>query len=129
MDIFHIIAEKMISEAMERGEFDNLQGAGKPIKFDNEAFIPEDLRMAYKVLSNAGFLPPELELKREIVSMGDLIKSLDDDKERIKKIRELNFKIMKLNMMRNKPLNLEDFPIYEEKVFQKMIDQSNKSPK
>lgn len=128
MNIFSIIAEKMIAEAIERGEFDNLDGAGKPLKLDDDTFVPEDLRMAYKVLSNAGFLPPELELKKEIVNMGDLIRSLDDDKERMKKIRELNFKIMKLNMMRNKPLNLEGFPLYEEKLFQKIIDKSNKSP-
>lgn len=128
MNIFSIIAEKMIAEAIERGEFDNLDGAGKPLKLDDDTFVPEDLRMAYKVLSNAGFLPPELELKKEIVNMGDLIRSLDDDKERMKKIRELNFKIMKLNMMRNNPLNLEGFPLYEEKLFQKIIDKSNKSP-
>lgn len=116
MDAFRAIAEKKIFEAIERGEFKGLSGAGKPLKFDDEAFIPEDLKMAYKVLKNSGFVPPELELRTEIVSMKDLINALDDDKERIKKIRELNFKIMKLNMLREKPFNLEDFPLYEEKI-------------
>lgn len=87
MDIFITIAEKMIFEAIERGEFDNLAIAGKPIKIDDETFIPEDLRMAYKVLNSYGFLPPELELKKEIVGMKDLINSLDDDKERLRKNR------------------------------------------
>lgn len=120
MDAFRAIAEKKIFEAIERGEFDSLSGAGKPFKFEDEAFIPEDLKMAYKVLKNSGFVPPELELRTEIVSMKDLINTLDDDKERLKKIRELNFKLMKLNMLRNKPLNLEDFPLYEEKILLKV---------
>lgn len=120
MDVFRAIAEKKIIEAIERGEFKSLSGAGKPLKFEDEAFIPEDLKMAYKVLKNSGFIPPELELRSEIISMKDLINTIDDDKERLKKIRELNFKLMKLNMLRNKPLNLEDFPLYEEKILFKM---------
>lgn len=120
MDAFRVIAERKIFEAIERGEFDSLSGAGKPLKFEDEAFIPEDLKMAYKVLKNSGFVPPELELRTEIISMKDLINTLDDDKERLKKIRELNFKLMKLNMLRNKPLNLEDFPLYEEKILLKV---------
>ncbi len=127
MDIFGTIAERMILEAINRGEFDNLAGAGKPVKIEDEAFVPEDLRMAYKVLKNADFLPPELELKKEIVGMKDLINSLGDDKERLKKIRELNFKIMKLNMMRKKPLNFEDFPLYEEKIHIKLVGQRDKT--
>ncbi len=126
MDIFRVIAEKMIFEAIERGEFDNLSGAGSPLKLEDETFVPEDLRMAYKVLKNSGFLPPELEMKKEIVNMQDMINSLDDDKERLKKIRELNFKIMKFNMMRNRPFNFEDFPLYEEKLIQKTIEKSEK---
>ena len=120
MDAFRAIAEKKIFEAIERGEFDSLSGAGKPLRFEDETFMPEDLKMAYKVLKNAGFIPPELELRNEIIGMKDLINTLDDDKERLKKIRELNFMLMKLNMLRNKPLNLEDFPLYEEKIFMKL---------
>ncbi len=120
MDAFRAIAEKKIFEAIERGEFDSLSGAGKPLRFEDETFIPEDLKMAYKVLKNAGFVPPELELRNEIIGMKDLINTLDDDKERLKKIRELNFMLMKLNMLRNKPLNLEDFHLYEEKIFMKL---------
>lgn len=123
MEIFRIIAERLIAEAIERGDFDNLKGAGKPLNLEEDAYIPEDLRMAYRVLKNAGFLPPELELKKEIVNMKDLLNTIDDDKERIKKIRELNFKIMKLNMMRKSPLNLEEFPLYEEKLLNKLLKE------
>jgi hypothetical protein len=46
--------------------------------------------------------------------------TIDDDKERIKKLRELNFKLLKLNLTRKKPLNFEDFPEYEGKLVDKL---------
>ncbi|MEW5746705.1 MAG: DnaJ family domain-containing protein [Nitrospirota bacterium] len=119
MDVIAKIAEEKIREAMENGAFDNLAGAGKPLTFADEAWIPEDLRLAYRILKNAGCLPPEIEMNREILSLKDLIETLDDDKEKLKRLRELNFKIMKLNLLRKRPLNLEDFPSYEQKLFDK----------
>lgn len=120
MDIFAKIAERRIIEAIENGEFDNLEGVGKPINFEDETWIPEDLRMAYRILKNAGCIPPELELRNEVINLSALINTIDDDKERLKKIRELNFKILKLNIIRKKPFNLEDFPEYELKVADKL---------
>lgn len=113
------IAEERIRKAIEEGEFENLRGAGKPLVLDDETWIPEELRVAYRFLKNAGCIPPELELKKEIVSLKDLIDTIDDDKEKLKRLRELNFKIMKFNMMRERPLNLEEFPEYEQKLFEK----------
>lgn len=121
MDIFQKIAERRIQEAIESGEFDDLPNRGKPLNMDEDAFIPQDLRMSYRILKNAGCLPPELELRNEIISLRKLIDSLDDDKVRIKKIRELNFKILKLNELRKRPFNLSDFPEYEGKVLDKFI--------
>jgi hypothetical protein len=120
MDIFSRIAERRIVEAMQNGEFANLPGMGKPLTFENESMIPEDLRMVYRILKNAGCIPPELELKNEVINMSALINTIDDDKERLKKIRELNFKILRLNIMTNRPFNLDDFPEYELKVADKM---------
>lgn len=121
MDIFIKIAEQRIREAVERGEFDNLEGRGKPIVFEDETWIPEDLRPAYRILRNAGCLPQELELRREVMNLRRLLETIDDDKERVKKIRELNFKLMKLNELRKRPFNLEEFPEYEEKIYKKFL--------
>lgn len=118
MDFLKRIAEERIREAMERGEFDNLPNKGKPLKLDDDSLIPEDLRMAYRVLKNTGYLPPELELKKEIVSLRDLINTIDDDEKRLKKLRELNFKLMKLNILLKRPVNLEH---YEERLFEKTL--------
>jgi len=120
MDIFARIAERRILEAMENGEFNNLEGMGKPIIFEDETMISEDLRMVYRILKNAGCIPPELELRNEVVNMAALINTIDDDKERLKKIREFNFKLLRLNIMRKRPFNLDAFPEYEFKVADKL---------
>jgi hypothetical protein len=54
-----LLAEKKIAEAIERGELDHLPGAGKPLELDDDALVPEDLRMAHRILKNAGFVPQE----------------------------------------------------------------------
>ncbi len=120
MDSFSRIAERRIIEAIQNGEFDNLEGKGKPIIFEDDTWIPEDLRMAYRFLKNAGFIPPELEMRNELINMCSLMNTIDDDKERLKKIRELNFKLLKLNLTRKKPLNFEDFPEYENTIINKL---------
>ena len=121
MDIFRKIAERKICEAIEKGVFESLPGKGNPLDFEDETWIPEDLRVAYRVLKNAGYIPHELELRKEIINLKGLIDTIDDDKERLKKLRELNYKIMNLNMIRKRPLNLEGFPGYEDKIMEKMI--------
>ena len=121
MEIFAKIAEQRIREAIERGEFDNLEGRGKPLDLRDESGVPEDLRMAYKILKNAGCLPAELELRKEVMNLRDLLHTIDDDQLRIKKIRELNFKLLKLNEMRKKPFHLDNFPEYEEKIYKNLI--------
>jgi hypothetical protein len=120
MEFFYRIAERRIIEAIANGEFDNLEGKGKPIDFEDEIWIPEDLRMAYRILKNAGCIPPELEFRNEVVNMCSLMNTTDDDKERIKKLRELNFKLLKLNLTRKRPLDFEDFPEYEGKLVDKL---------
>lgn len=121
MDILATIAERKIREAMERGEFKDLAGRGKPLVMEEDlAGVPAELRMAYKVLKNAGFVPPEVELRNEIVSLRELVNAVEDDEERRKKQRELDFKLLKLSMMRKRPMNLDEFPEYREKVVGKL---------
>jgi hypothetical protein len=120
MEILEKIAERKIREAMEQGAFDNLPGAGKPLMLDDYAAVPEEYRMAYKVLKNAGCIPPELELRKEIVNLRDLLGTIEEDGERRKRLRELNFKLLKLNMMRKRPCDLEDFSEYKEKIVDRL---------
>jgi len=56
-----LIAERKLAEAAARGELDDLPGAGQPLNLDEDPFVPEDQRMANRILRNAGCKPPELE--------------------------------------------------------------------
>jgi hypothetical protein len=60
------LAEPRMQEAVGRGEFDNLPGTGKPLVLDDDTFVPPELRVAYRVLQNAGYLPHNLQLRSEI---------------------------------------------------------------
>ncbi len=115
----HIIAERKIQEAIRNGELDNLPGKGKPLQLDDESGIPEDLRLAYKILKNADCLPPEVELKKEIVRLRDLLEGMEDVDEKYRLMKKLNFQIMKLNLMRPVSPLLEENQVYYEKVVER----------
>ena len=59
--MFDLIAERKIAEALARGELENLPGEGRPLELDDDALVPEDLRLAYRILKNAGFVPAEVD--------------------------------------------------------------------
>jgi Domain of unknown function (DUF1992) len=82
MSVWARRAEAKIVEAMERGEFDDLPGAGRPLELEDLSRIPPPLRLGYKVLRNAQVLPPEMELRRENYSLDRLIEATTDPDER-----------------------------------------------
>lgn len=90
MDIFSVIAEQRIKEAQERGEFDNLSGMGKPLDLEDDSHVPEDLRMAYKLLRNAGYVPPEVAERKEIESILDILETCEDEHKKVSQIRKLD---------------------------------------
>jgi len=67
------IAEKAISAAVARGELDNLPGQGKPLMLDDDSGVPPELRAGYRILKNAGYLPPEITLRVEIRRVEELL--------------------------------------------------------
>lgn len=115
-----IIAEERIQEAIRNGEFDNLPGMGKPIKYEDDSNIPEELRMSYKIMKNSGCLPPEIEERKEIQQAKDLLASLTDEQERFRQMEKLNLLVMKANMRRKRPVALEENQIYYEKAVAKV---------
>ena len=82
MSALALLAESKIRAAMSRGEFDHLRGRGEPLALDETSRVPADLRMGFKLLRNAGCLPPELEARREVTRLGTLIASAGDRRER-----------------------------------------------
>ena len=98
MDFLYRIAEDRIQKAQEEGAFDNLPGKGKPLKLDDESSVPEDLRMTFKVLKNAHCLPIEMELRKEIFSLQQLIDAATDPEHRKELRRRLNLRLLELNL-------------------------------
>ncbi|MDD9982944.1 MAG: DUF1992 domain-containing protein [Gammaproteobacteria bacterium] len=70
---FDSLVEARIERAIERGELTDLPGQGSPLSLDDDACVAPELRLAYRILKNAGFVPEEIELRREIMGLAVLI--------------------------------------------------------
>ncbi len=107
---FEKIVEERIRKAQKKGMFKNLPGAGKPIPSPKqEISLPSDLSLSYKILKNADFLPPEIELKKQIQQTEDLLAGMEDTAEKYRTLKKLNYMIMKLNITFNKSI-INDIP-------------------
>ncbi len=120
MTAFEKIVERKIQEAQKEGAFDDLPGSGHPVNLEDDSNVPEDLRLAYKILKNADCLPPEIQLRKEIRQMEDMLETIPDEKEKYRHIKKINFKIMQLNMMGKKSPLLEENQIYYDKLLDKV---------
>jgi DnaJ-like protein len=79
---FDRIVEAIIKEAMERGEFDDLPGRGKPIDLTEYFATPEEVRIAYSVLKNAGMTSREVDLLKEIAELKQVRAAVLDEKKK-----------------------------------------------
>jgi hypothetical protein len=70
--------------------------------------VPEELRMSYIILKNAGCPPPEVALKNEILQIEDMLGHIKDEEEKYRQIKKLNYLVTKLNTMRPRPVNFEE---------------------
>jgi hypothetical protein len=100
MDFLNKIVEERIQKAQQEGAFDNLPGKGKPLRLDDDNRIPEDLRLAYKILKNADCLPIEMELRKEIFSLRQLLDAATDPEIRRDLRRQLNLLVLRHNLQR-----------------------------
>jgi len=91
--------EAIIKEAQERGDFDNLKGKGQPIDLDAYFETPEELRLAYTALKNAGMVSPEVELLQEIAALKERLASTYEETQRNKLKKILHDKQLEFNIM------------------------------
>jgi len=81
---FDGLVEQRIRTAMADGVFDDLPGKGRPLVLDDDSLVPEDMRLAHRVLKNAGYLPEQLQLRSEIAAIhGMLVQALDGEDRRL----------------------------------------------
>src|SRR5204863_9982114 len=100
MEFFSLIVEERIQAAQKEGVFDNLPGKGKPLKLDDDSSVPEDLRLTFKVLKNSNCLPIEMEMRKEIFNLRQLLNTVIDTETRRELRRELNLLTLNLNLRR-----------------------------
>jgi len=66
MDVWNLVAERKIREAMEEGAFEGLEGRGRPLDLRENPFEDPSERMAHRLLKNNGFAPEWILEAREI---------------------------------------------------------------
>ena len=82
MDPLHILdalAERRIQEAIDAGLLDDYAGKGEPLEVEDLSGLPEDLRAAYILLKGSGHLPEEMEVRKEMLRLSDLIAACSED--------------------------------------------------
>jgi len=89
--------------------------------------VPEELRMAHKILKNAGYLPSEIETKKEIQQIEDLLATCEDEYIRVRQIKKLNFLVMKLNAMKGDSVNIESQEEYYRQVVERITVKKSSS--
>jgi hypothetical protein len=120
MTFLERIAEEKIREALARGELDSQHLAGKPLPLESNGLVPEDLRIAYKLLKDAGFLPPEMELRKEIVNLKDLLATVGDESERAKLARRINDLVLRLNLLARRSFDRAEREVFVKKLADKL---------
>ncbi|MBS1912385.1 MAG: DUF1992 domain-containing protein [Bacteroidetes bacterium] len=92
--------EAKIREARERGLFDNLKGAGKPLKLPACDGTPEEYRLAYTMLENAGYVPEEVEWLNQIAALKERLAALENPAERAEVVRKVQALQLKVDLFR-----------------------------
>lgn len=121
LSYFARIVEERIREAQQAGAFDDLPGKGKPIVLEDLSSVPEDLRMAYHILKNAHVLPPEAELQKEIHTLQDLLKYIEEDGERKALVKEIEWKIIRLDLLKRRSFSWQTSRFYGRKLVRKFL--------
>ena len=126
--VIAFVAEQRIREAQDRGEFERLPGQGKPLNLEDDSMVPEDLRMAYKVLRNAGYIPPELAERKEITTLVEMLEQCTDEQERVRQIQKLRVMLCRVAARRNRPVTLEDNDPYYRQIVERITLAERKRP-
>jgi len=124
-----LIAEQKIAKAMKEKDFNSPKWKNKPLPLEDDRFVPEDLKIAYKILKNSGYLPPEIEERKEIKRIEDLIAKTEDEHERLKQMKKLSVLLMKVDAKRPSVSNIAHQDAYYRKVVEKITLHSEAKKK
>ncbi len=114
------IVEERIRKAQEDGMFDNLPGKGKPLRLDDDSRIAPHLRASYRILKNAGILPPEMQLRKEISELRQLLSEVQCETDAKELVSEINEKILASNIMGGFSVSSEMDQVYSERIVERL---------
>ncbi len=117
MNLIDQIAEQKIIDALLKGDLDNLPGQGQPLHLDDDSFVPEELRLAYRLLKNSGFLPPGANLRKEISGVNQFLMEAVSEDEQMKLSNRMNYLLMQLSLMNF------DSSIFSEEYYLKILNR------
>lgn len=123
LDIGFILAEEKIKAAIKKGDFDNLPGKGKPLQLEDLSQVPEELRTSYKIMKNAGMLPEEMQIKKEMATLEDLIRQCEDEDLRADYERKLSEKTIRFHTLMEKrklSASTSTFRNYRSKIYRRL---------
>lgn len=112
------IAEERIQEAMRRGAFEDLPGAGKPLDLDGDPLVPAEVRAAYRILKNAGLVPVEVLERRQMAELEAGLRTLTEKSERSRALARLALLRMRLGAHRGARLGRNAY--YERRIGEKL---------
>lgn len=121
MDFFTILSEDKIKQAIKDGEFKQLPGMGKPLRLEDLSHIPPELRISYKILKNANMMDEDIELKKAIHTLEQLIAQCPDEMEKEKLQVQLNEKAFQLDKVLKKrnTFSSRASAFYKDQIFSK----------
>jgi len=109
---------------MRNGELDDLPGQGEPLKLEDDRAIPEELRVAYRVLRNAGCLPPTQQLRSEIHQVEGLLQQVESDAEEQSIRRRLCLLRTRLALEGQEASLLIEQTAYREKLLRRLTNKT-----
>jgi len=128
MNILTFLAEQKILQAMEERDLSDTQYKYKPLPLEDDSFVPAELKIAYKILKNGGFLPPEVEERKEVKRLEDLITSTEDEHERLRQMKKLEILMMKIDAKRSFTTSINSQHEYYRNVVERISVKSKTPP-
>jgi hypothetical protein len=126
LSIIQTIAERKIQQAMAEGTMADLSHwKDKPLPPDNMPNVPEDLRMAYRLLKSAGYVPEEVELHQEITNLEQLLETCTDEKEKVRQLKKIGCLKTKLECRMGRAIDLGEEGPYYSKVVDRLSTPKN----
>ncbi|MGF6603932.1 hypothetical protein P3T23_008687 [Paraburkholderia sp. GAS448] len=104
MKLLDALVEQRIAAAAARGAFDDLPGADLPLDLDDDVLVPEEVRVANRILKNAGFVPPAVEQLRALRDLQNELNAVSDRATRCRLQAKMLALDMALESLRGGPM-------------------------